>query len=399
MNKKMRELFSKIQEKKIMAKEFLKEENKDLEKAKSLLDEAEELKKEFEIEERLFEEAKSKAPLPSAHPGMDNPQKSNSIIKGAIYPGETYKSSSREYFNDNSNLDFGKIVKGLAIGKWDNADNERNYISKNMTANGSILIPTDLSDKIIDMARAKSAIWGNIPIVPMMHNNLTIAVQTGDPEAFWVKEGNAIPDTDIKFSSVSLKGKTIAMWIPVQDELLQSALNITEQLINSVTRAMAVALDKAMLYGNGVTDSTEEIKGLTLIDDINKVQSNGLSYDFVVQGTSPIRRANLEPTNIVYNTTLADDLNLLKSADGEYILRPSFCDKYKFTESNNIKDNHVLCYDMNSLVLGIHEDMRIEWGYINDQFKRIQRGLRVYMRCDFIPVRPKGVSLVTINKS
>ena len=78
--------------------------------------------------------------------------------------------------------------------------------------------------------------------------------------------------------------------------------------------------------------------------------------------------------------------------------RPAFCDKYVFGESNNIKDNQALCYDVNSLLLGIHTDIRMDWGYINDDFKRIQKGLRVYLRADFVPVRPKGVSLVTITR-
>lgn len=56
MNKKMRELYLKIEQKTLMAKGFLEEgENKDLTKAESLLNEVDVLKKEFELEKKRFE--------------------------------------------------------------------------------------------------------------------------------------------------------------------------------------------------------------------------------------------------------------------------------------------------------------------------------------------------------
>lgn len=392
MNKKMREILSQIEKKRDESKAL---SNKgETSKALALLDECELLEKEFKEEEVKFKLAKD-LNIPSEKDLTKN--HNHTVIKEAIYPNEKYK---RNHYENNKDLDFGKLVKGMVKGKWEDADKEREYISKNMTSTGSVLIPDVLSDQIIDMARSKAAIFGNVPVVPMEHNNLTVAVQTGDATASFVKEGDAIPDSDIKFGSVSLKGKTLAIYVPVQEQLLDSAPNITQQLINSVTQALALGLDKAMLYGKGVTEDSEEIKGICNIPEINNIEDtvDSINYDFVVKGTAPIRKANITPTNIVYNTSFADELSLLKDADGNYINRPTFCDNYVFNESNNIKDNQVLCYDMNSLLLGLHTDMKMEWGYINDQFKRIQKGLRIYIRADFVPVRPKGVSLVTINK-
>lgn len=388
MNKKMRELFSKIQQ--IKEKAEVYKSNGEFSKAVEAISECELLQKEFEEEEKRFKEEKDL----NCHIGLN---KNNSIIKGAIYPGEKYK---RDLYESKKDLDFGKLVKGMVKGQWENAENERDYISKNMTASGSIIIPDILADEFIDVARTNAAIFGNVPVVQMPHNNLTIAIQTGDPTANFVKEGDAIPNSDAIFDKVTLTGKTLAIYVPVSEQLLDSAPNLSQQLMNSVTQAIGLGLDKAMLYGQGVTPEVEEIKGICNIDGINKVEStvSNVNYDFVIQGTSPIRKANITPTNIVYNTSFADELSLLKDTDGNYVDRPSFCDKYIFNESNNIKDNQVLCYDVNSLLLGIHTDIRMDWGYINDDFKRIQKGLRIYLRADFVPVRPKGVSLVTITK-
>ena len=59
MNKKMRELLTKIQQKTAQARAFMDGENKDVTKATELLDEVDGLKAEFEAEKRLFEQEKA----------------------------------------------------------------------------------------------------------------------------------------------------------------------------------------------------------------------------------------------------------------------------------------------------------------------------------------------------
>ena len=61
MNKRMRELLAKIDEKTAQAKDFMAEgENKDVAKATALLDEVDALKAEYETEKRLYEMEKEK---------------------------------------------------------------------------------------------------------------------------------------------------------------------------------------------------------------------------------------------------------------------------------------------------------------------------------------------------
>jgi len=59
MNKKMRELLAKIEAKQALAKGYTEEgENKDIEKAKAILNEIKALKEEYEVEKELFENEK-----------------------------------------------------------------------------------------------------------------------------------------------------------------------------------------------------------------------------------------------------------------------------------------------------------------------------------------------------
>lgn len=54
MNKKMREILTKINEKKELAKTYMEGEEKDIEKASAILDEIESLEKEYKVEERIY---------------------------------------------------------------------------------------------------------------------------------------------------------------------------------------------------------------------------------------------------------------------------------------------------------------------------------------------------------
>lgn len=319
------------------------------------------------------------------------------IIKDVIYPNE--KLEKRAY-KDN-NLDLGKLIKGMSGLGWSNANKEREYYRTMESGANKVVIPQQLADRIIDYARENSALFGKVPVVSMPHNNLTIAVQTKDGEAKFVKEGDLIPETDIAFKPVTLEGKTLALFVPISEQLLMSASNLSNQITTSCARAIAIALDKALLYGEGVVEEEEtitkaEIKGITRYEDINKVSCDKADYDLIIKGAQPIKKANLTPTDVCLNSDLSSQLEMLKTTDGQYVIPPKAIENYDITQSNNINDNEAIVFDKNSLLLGIHQDMTIEWGTSGDMFQRIQKGLRIIIRADLGVTNEKGVTLVTV---
>ncbi len=401
MNKVMREIAmdraeikNKIDNLKAEAQELL-DENK-IQEAKALRKEIIKLKQEHDdLNNRFEEEAiklENEKKLPGEMEGKDMEKESNKLIKNAVYPGEKISNSS---MNKKDNLDFGKLVKGMTGKGWENAAKEQEYYNMNTSGN-EVLIPKNLSDHILDVARSKSALFGKIPMVRLENNNLTVAIQTKDAEANFVAEGDLIPASDLMFESVDLKGKTLAIYINITEELLESA-NLGTQLTQSVSNAIVNALDKALLYGTG----ENSIIGLENIEGVEKIThtTNDTNYDFVVAGTKAIKKSNLVPTHIVYNSDLASDLEMSKTKDGQYLEKPQFMNNYDVSESNNIKENQAIVYDVNSLLLGIHKNITISWGYATDDFQRLKKGLRVHLRADMTPIRNNGVKIVNINKS
>lgn len=327
--------------------------------------------------------------------GIPNKNSEVRVIDGMIYPNE--KMEKRTY-SENSNLDLGKLVKGMSGLGWNGAEEERKYYRAMESGNNKVVIPEQLADQIVDYARANSAILGKIPVVGMENNNLTIAVQTKDGEAKFVKENDLIPNTDIAFKSVKLEGKTLALFVPVSEQLLETASNLTNQLMTSCSRAISIALDKALVYGEGETSETPEIKGISKYEDINKVNCDKADYDLIIKGAKAIKKANLTPTDVCLNSDLSSELEMLKTTDGQYVIPPKAIEGYEITESNNIADNEAVVFDRNTLLLGLQKGMTIEWGTSGDMFQRIQKGLRIVLRADLGVVNTKGVTVVTVNK-
>lgn len=126
MNKKMRELRAAIDAKMAEVKGYMQEETKDLEKAEAAMAEIDQLEKEFEIEQKLFEAEKSKAP---ANPPAD-PEKADGFKAMA------------------------KMVRGKALN-----DKEKALISgEAATAGENYLVPDDVKAEINELRKSyKSA--------------------------------------------------------------------------------------------------------------------------------------------------------------------------------------------------------------------------------------------------
>ena len=395
MNRELRDLLTQINNKKAEVKRLVNE-NK-IPEAQAAKNDLIELQNKFDVlydlEEEAEEKIKEKAPQNKVLDGK--------LIKNAIYPDENMKLKKTVEDTEYRNLDLGNLIRGMAGKGWGDSHKEKEFFQNSMSSAGTkVVIPTPLSETILDLARSQSAILGNIPIIPMESNNISVVVQNKDAEAYFVAEEEAITESDAVFGATKLYGKTIAILIPLTEQLLDSTSNLTEQLENSCARAIATALDKALLYGAGDgTEEAKEIKGLSSYSDINNItHADVVDYDFILKGIGSVKKNNIEPTNIAFNTEVGTNLSLAKDTSGQYIVPPATLSNYIITQSNNIKDKEALIFDKDSLVIGINKDITIEYGHYGDSFKKLMKGLRVHMRVDLGVLRPKGVAISKVTE-
>lgn len=386
---KIDELRQDLTSKKAEARKLLES---DVKKAEEVMEEVRELQKKISmIEEVEAEEMRDLQRQKEERKAKEERHSETRALENLVLPGEKFEKRSK-----SKNLKLDKLVRGMAGAGWTGAENERAYYRDMTSAGNSTIIPQDLFGKIIDTARTQSALLNRIPTVPMQDNNMTVAVQTQDPVASFTEEGELIKESGPVFSKVTMEGKTLAIFVPVSEQLLDSAENLEDQLMNSCSKAIALALDKALIYGAG---TGAEIKGISSYDTINKITHVGdADYDMFIKAIKETKKANVNPTDIVYSTSTGVDLALLKDKNGQYISKPAVLEQYTFTESNNVKTNESYVFDYNSLLLGIHKNITMEWGTSADQFQRIVKGLRIYLRTDLAIVNPKGITQITLSE-
>lgn len=373
----------------------VEEMNKYIERMNTIVDKADrETRAVNEAEQKEFIDLKAKVDklkeeirLEEETRALDmKPVKVNYDDLKIIQPNQSFASECRNH----TNIKMGDIVKAMS-GK-DATHEATEYVRSMNSVTGAVTIPQQLAGTIFDIARSQSAVLGRIPAVNMDANNLTIAKISKDATASFVAEGELIPESSALFEGVTLKGKTMAIYVPVTEQLLSSA-NISDVLMSACGKAIAEALDKAFIYGDG---KGANIKGLATYDGINKVDHDGpADYNMLLKGVKASKKANIRPTDVVVNTNTGTDLAMLTDANGQYIVPPRALDTYTLSESNNIEDNQALVYDAQSLLVGINDGISIEWGYSNDGFQRMVKSLRIYIRCDLGVINEKAVSLVT----
>lgn len=324
-----------------------------------------------------------------------------------IQPNEKLETRNVDNDKNEDGVSLLSLTKGMATGQWNDAESRNYFQTRSMQTNGnaSVTVPKSLYNRIVDIARAESAVFGQIPMTTMEHNNMTIVKQVGDAECNFVDEGQLIPASQPIFEEVDLKGKTLACFIPISEQLLDSnAVGLESQLMTSIARAISVTLDKALLYGKGECGVSygqdgwfnSEIKGLTSYENINKAQYEGVGFGSVMAGIKPMRKGNIQPTHVAMGSDTFCDLESLVDANGQPIIPPRYFEKLTKCVSNNVNDAQVVVYNKDALLLGLHKSLRIEWGTSADQFQRLQRGLRVYIRADLGVIKEEGVAVVDL---
>ena len=90
---------------------------------------------------------------------------------------------------EEEEVDFGKYLRGMVTGRWENADRERRAMSEGTDAVGGFLVPTILSGQIIDLVRNKTRVMeAGATLVPMESRKVDVARWEGDPTMAWHSE-------------------------------------------------------------------------------------------------------------------------------------------------------------------------------------------------------------------
>lgn len=283
MNKKMREIFAKIQERTVQAKAFMDGENKDVDKASSLLDEVKELKKEYEAEKALFElEKEQNAPTDEQ---VEEKKEKDSVAE----------------FAKAARMGFPKAAAGTPM-------------TEGTAGDGGYTVPEDIQTLINEYRDAKFSLRQLVRVENVTTNKgartfKARAQQTGFAK---VGEKGAIgAKATPTFERLTYEIEKYGGYLPVTNELLNdSDANIAQTVIEWLGDESRVT-DNTNIITVLKTFTAKTLTATGIVDEIKKILNVDLGQAF--KGTSVI----------VTNDNGLNVLDTLKDSEGRYLLQPN----------------------------------------------------------------------------
>lgn len=285
MNKKMRELLNKIAQKRMSARDFMDGENKDLEKATALMDEADELQKEYDLEARMYEAEKE-----------DNTPTEEEVKeeKAAKAEKDSVKAVAEA---------IRKVAKTLNEGTG---------------TEGGYTVPNDIVTKIQELREAQASLADLVTVenVSTMSGERTFKTKKQKKGFSKVGEKSVVVKTEgPAFSRVKYTIEKYAGYLPITNELLEDS---DENLVNTILSWLS---DESRVTRNNLILTAIKTKAAKAIDagikGIKKVLNVTLGQAF-------------KPTSVV--VTNDDGLNYLdqlEDKNGRPLLNPDPTDSAK----------------------------------------------------------------------
>lgn len=285
MNKKMRELLVKIETKQNLAKGYTEGENKDIEKAKEILDEIKTLKEEYEVEKELFE----------------NEKETNKLSKEEVTEVIENIENKKEDKKEDSTKAFAKAVKTMV----------NKTLNEGVAESGGYTVPEDISTKVEKLRETKESLIDEISIKKVNTKAGQETYKTrGQATGFTsIEEGGKIPKAGApKFSRMPWKVTKYGGYMPATNELIEDSDSNIETIMTEW-----LADESRMTWNNLILaiiakKAQEKIEGL---DGIKKVLNVILGSLF--KSTS----------KIITNDDGLQYLDTLKDNDGKYLLQPN----------------------------------------------------------------------------
>ena len=262
-------------------------ENKDLEKAKQMLNEIDKLQEEYEVEKKLFEAEKETAKLTEGEAAK---------VEKAIEDKKEDKKAKEE----SSIEKFARQIRNIAKG-----------LNEGTPADGGYTVPEDISTLVEQRREAKASLIDLVSVENVTTNKGSRTFKKRSQQTGFTKvgEGGKITKNSTpQFERIDYEISKYAGYLPITNELLEDTdINIVNTIVEWLGDESRVTRNNIIL--SLIKTKTEtELKGL---DDIKKVLNVTLGSAF--KSTSVI----------VTNDDGLQYLDTLKDTEGKYLLQPN----------------------------------------------------------------------------
>ena len=298
----------------------------------------------------------------------------------------------------------GKIVRAKIIGDFSGLnDIETKAAGEGIGALGGWLVSEAVSAQMIDLARNKSCVMqAGAYTMKMPTPEMRLVKLTSDPTAYWRAEHSAITASDWTLEPINLHAVSLGCLVEVSLELLQDATNAGSMLQNAMAAAIALEMDRAALYGNGVTEPT----GLNNIADVETISKgvNGATvttYDDFSNACEDVADNNgLATAAIMAPRTFYTIDRLKQGTTNEPLVGPASYQALKKFVTNQIgitdtqgsasNASKIFVGDFKQMLFGIRKSLQVDISGSGSAttFAKREIQIRIFTRLDIAVLRP-----------
>lgn len=300
--------------------------------------------------------------------GIDRTEpKTGLVLKGADSFADHFKSS---YAPEDEHLNLGRLLKGVVLGEWNGAELEKKAMMTSIPSAGGFLIPSVLSNRIIDLARNKSVmVAAGAGTVPMTSTTLDMARVLSDPSVAWYAENGTISETDLTLGRMTFSAKKMACVCRISNELLEDAANSQSIIESAIAAVMALELDRTGLFGAGIGQPL----GIANTASLGSSQTGigtPADYDAFLTAIYDIMGYNFMPNATIYSPRTAKRLAVMQTgiaSDETKLVPPAdfvALSKHISTQVPNTlgagSDSAAFVGDFSQYLFALRSDIRLE---------------------------------------
>jgi HK97 family phage major capsid protein len=288
---------------------------------------------------------------------------------------------------------------------------------------GGILIPTPVSQEVVDILRARVVVTALGPtFLPIPSGNYRLPKVTQGVQGSYVGESSAAAVEQVKSGSVLLSFKKLVANIPASNDLFRFSSPGADQLIrNQVVNGLAVRKDQAFLRGQGTDATPKGLRYWCKADNlISGAGSNGIALYATVLGTmiNKLIAGNcpmMKPAWIISPRTYMSML-MVRSTTGDFILRPELAAGtlfgYPYRVSTQVPENltdgggttetEIYLVDFGDVIVGEAQNLVIdasgqaayeEGGTVKAAFSRDETVIRAIDEHDMVVLRDACIAV------
>ena len=294
-------------------------------------------------------------------------------------------------------LPLAGIIRAMVTGRADSPAVERALATTPLTS-GGYAVPAELSAEYLDLARAASVcIQAGAGTLEMASSTLRIARIDADPEPAFKAENAAFPISDMIFGGLDLTARTIGVVVKSSLELLADSELANQMLVQSLTAQMGLAMDIALLKGDGVAPNPRGILANAGIGDVPAVGAL-VDYDAYLDAMALVEGANLTPRAVINHPANVNTLRKLVTGLAGDITKapppPDYLALQRFVTTSMPAAN-ALVGDFQWAALALREGVTIEASRVagdatGSAMVNGQVWVRAYARMDSAVLRPKA---------